>query len=344
MSNNDFTSDSISIYGKSVEQHLRDNLKEKTGLLFDLISYHFGWSNLSGDEDTYSPIPNLDSILCLVVSKLLCGSDVLAMEFASSIELLANFLTIHNDVQHGGSDNQRPSIWWTWGPSQAINAGDGLHALARTNILTNPNMTDELKLQAITDLDQACLNIFEGQYSELTIRDELRITEATFLEMVSNKSGSLTECAFSLACRTTSSPTPDLILKEFKQAGSDLGVSFQIQKDIKDIWGDDGLGLTRDNIMLKRKTFPLIHTLNTATRPIIREISGLYMKRVLDDKDASTIVNIMEESGSKNYAILKAKTLFNNSIKIIQKTIDANPNTETNEIQLVFNHFLNKTL
>jgi hypothetical protein len=68
------------------------------------------------------------------------------------------------------------------------------------------------------------------------------------------------------------------------------------------------------------------------------------MKRVLDDKDASTIVNIMEEFGSKEYAVLKAKTLFNNSIHIIGKAIDVNPNTETNEIQLVFNHFLNKTL
>ena len=42
------------------------------------------------------------------------------------------FLQIHDDVQSGSPQRAgRDTVWWKWGPAQAINAGDGMYAMAR---------------------------------------------------------------------------------------------------------------------------------------------------------------------------------------------------------------------
>ena len=55
-----------------------------------------------------------------------------ALPAATAVEFVHHFSLIHDDIQNGNPDrDRRPAVWWHWGPGQAINAGDGLHALAR---------------------------------------------------------------------------------------------------------------------------------------------------------------------------------------------------------------------
>ena len=229
-------------------------------------------------EETDSPIPHFESLLCMHLSDVLGNDPEESLHLAGAIELVANFIEIHNDVQNGGQASKADSIWWSWGPAQAINAGDGLHALARTSILNHPDLTSENILLAVKNLDRACLSLFEGQFSDINFRDQMEIEESSFIDMLERKSGSMPSCSSYLStipAERLTSQHRDL----YAEIGRDLGVALQISRDIIQIWGPEDTGITRDNLMLRRKTLPLIYTLNHSEETTKRKILTDYPQR-----------------------------------------------------------------
>ena len=166
-----------------------------------MLSYHMGWTDQHGSPENTQRAIHLPAILALTTCEQISGNFIQALPVAAALELMHNFTTVHGDVQDGGNTSQtRPSIWWVWGPSQAINAGDGLHALARSAImrLTENSLDSAVTLKAIKSLDEACLSFCEGQFMDLTFQDQLLITEGDYLSMIEKKSGALPACGGSL--------------------------------------------------------------------------------------------------------------------------------------------------
>ena len=116
-------------YNQELDQELKSSFAQREGFLYEMLSYHMGWTDQHGSpEDNQSHI-HLPAILALTTCEQISGDFKQALPVAAALELMHNFTAVHGDVQNGGSESQtRPSIWWVWGPSQAIYAGDGLHA------------------------------------------------------------------------------------------------------------------------------------------------------------------------------------------------------------------------
>ena len=297
-----------------LESHLKDMISNQGSILFELLAHHFGWNNQRSVEETDSPIPHFESLLCMHLSDVLGNDPEQSLHLAGAIELVANFIEIHNDVQNGGQASKSDSIWWSWGPAQAINAGDGLHALARTSILNHPDLTSDNILLAVKNLDRACLSLFEGQFSDINFRDQMEITEPDFINMLSGKAGSLSSCASYLATIPSKLGLTPATQASYGQIGHDLGVAIQIRRDLRSIWGHDNTGITRDNLMLRRKTLPLIYTLNNSDEPTKRAILTAYMSRVMDDDAGMHLIDLMTESGGKTYAESTAEKLYKSSV------------------------------
>ena len=56
-------------------------------------------------------------------------------------------------------------------------------------------------------------------------------------------------------------------------------------------------------IQQQKKTLPLIHALETGSTAVKREITGIYMKRVLEPSDISRVLELLDEVDAKNYAL-----------------------------------------
>ena len=238
-----------------------------------------------------------------------------AVTAAAAVELAYNFVLVHNDVQAGriDQDNDRPSIWWVWGPSQAINAGDGLHALARAMLMRmgDTGASAETVLAGLQALDRACLTLCEGQYMDLTYQDQLMVSEADYLDMIGRKSGALAGCSARLGALVSGSQSTTADALE--QWGRNLGMARQVQEDISDLWGRSGDGFTPANILNKKKSLPLIHALQNSDTAAKRELGSIYMKRVLAPGDTPRIVGILEEAGSLEYSNSKMDELLRNA-------------------------------
>ena len=309
------------VYQQGLEDELQVIFSSRQGFLYDLLRYHLGWADQRGQPQD-RPLPqHFQPTLALVTCDALCGDFHPALPVAAAIELLYNFTIVHGDVQAGRVDPaDSPSIWWVWGPAQAINAGDGLHAMGRTSImgLAQRGIPAERVLRSVKSLDRACLSLCEGQYLDLTFQDHLMVTNSDYYGMISRKAGSLTGCSAELGA--LASGANDQLCSLFQELGTKLGMAWQITQDIADLWGQHGDGATASNVLNKKKSLPIIHALETSAVSTKRELGNIYMKRVLEPQDTSRIIAILEQAKARQYAEDRAGALVAQALESLDET------------------------
>lgn len=240
------------------------------------------------------------------------------MPAAIAVELVYNFTLVHAEVQAGRADGQdRPSIWWVWGPAQAINAGDGFHALGRAAVMkmSQQGITPGRVLEGVEMLDRACLALCEGQYMDLSFQEQLMVNRRDYFTMIELKSGSLAGCAAGLGALAAGAE--DTVSKRFQQVGARLGMAWQIGQDVEDLWGRRGDGVTPSNVLNKKKSLPLIYAFEHASTAAKRELTNIYMKRVLDAEDAAGIVAILDGVGARRHAEDQAEKFVEEAVTVL---------------------------
>ena len=296
---------------RALEEELSEGFSSRQGFLYYLLRYHLGWIDQRGQPED-SPMPrHFQPMLALVACDVLAGDFRPALPVAAAIELVYNFTLVHGEVQASRIDAQdRPSIWWVWGPAQAINAGDGLHAMGRATImrLGQRGIGAERLLKAVETLDRTCLTLCEGQYMDLSFQDQLMVTSRDYYDMIERKTGTLTGCSAELGALAAGAD--DTVCNQFREMGSRLGMAWQITQDIAELWGQRGDGITPSNILNKKKSLPLIYTLESSGTSAKRELGRIYMKRVLEPEDVSRIIAILEEAGARQYSEARARELM----------------------------------
>lgn len=305
-------------YRQSVEEELRTIFDGRDGFLYKLLRYHMGWVDQEGRPQNGGTVLHFQGAVALASCEALGADYRSALSAAAGVELVHHFTLVHGEVQAGrAEDADRPSIWWVWGPAQAINAGDGLHALGRTAMMgmaENGTPPDRV-LRAVRSLDTACLRLCEGQYMDLEFQDQLMVTNSAYLEMVNRKAGALTGCAAESGALAAGAP--DAQCDALQRFGSDIGSAWQIARDTGQLWGERGDGLTASNVISKKKSLALIHALEHGSISARRELGAIYMKRVLEPEDTNRLVAILDECGSRHVAEEKARQLVEDGLSAV---------------------------
>lgn len=292
----------IDEFSKLVDCEIDAILHSQDSQLYKIMSYHIGTPTKQDDSIKHVRKQRIHGSLCLLSCRTLGGNIDLALPNAASIELLTNFCQIHDDVQSGNPqrDNQ-DAVWWLWGPAQAINAGDGMHALARLSMfrLANLNMSSDKIFQAIQLFDEASLKTCEGRFLELEAQEHLSISVESYLSTAKMKTGSLFECAMKLGALVASDNRK--AIDSMGTIGSELGVAMQINAELRELWGPhpDNQPISPE-VMNKTKMLPVVYALQKASLSEKRKIGDIYFKRVLEPKDVASLLAILEELDVKN--------------------------------------------
>jgi geranylgeranyl diphosphate synthase type I len=308
----------LETYRVALDGELKECFAGRNGFLYNLLRYHFGWVDQQGQPESAPERECFHSLLALAACEAWSGECTPALPVAAAVELVYNFSLVHGDVQAGRVDaNARPSIWWVWGPAQAINAGDGLHALGRVAILrlSQVDIPAEGVLAAVEMLDRSCLALCEGQYLDLQFQDRLLVTIADYDQMIDRKAGALAGC--SAAAGALAGGSDDATQGQFRDLGVKLGLAWQINRDVADFWGPAGDGVTASNVLNKKKSLPLIYAMEHCSTAAKRELGSIYMKRVLEPGDVARIIGIMEETDARAYAESKARELAEQALALL---------------------------
>jgi geranylgeranyl diphosphate synthase type I len=285
-----------------VDAELSSIISSREMPLYRMMSYHMGWDDRRGPVDTPSSQERTHGLLCLLACRAAGGDIDTALPAAAAVELVHNFCLIHDDVQGGNPKrDDRDAVWWVWGPAQAINAGDGMHALARLALfrLLQRSVSSPTLFRALQLLDEASLKTCEGRFLDLEAQERIDLSVDGFLTMASGKTGALVSCAMKLGALVASEDQK--LIDALGMCGEKLGVAMQMYADLREIWrdGPDELQASFE-AMNKKKLFPVVYALENASISEKRRMGEIYFKRVLEPGDLVKLREVLEGLGARD--------------------------------------------
>ncbi len=312
----------FSKYANQIEAAMREVLDDRSLPLYHMMSYHLGWVDSLANTISNGGKPRVLATLCLISNDAAGGDVQKALPAAISMEMVYNSYLIHNDLQDGVPQRDgRDTVWWLWGPAQAINTGDGMHALARQTLfrLKSIGLSDETVFRAVHLLDQSSLKLCEGQFLDISYQERLDVTVDSYLKMIDDRTASLMSCAFKLGPLTALAE--DSTIEAFGLFGAKLGMAYQVQKDIKAHWGDDSeRSSLSGGVLSKKKTLPVVYGMEKANVRDKRRLGEVYFKRVLEPKDLETIATVLEEIGVREDCQKMAETFYKEAMGALDST------------------------
>lgn len=303
----------------SMMQHQFPNNETKINTM---LKYFLGWTDSTG-QLTNKPISGkaLRPILCVLACDAAGGNVEQVMPAAIPLELIHNFSLIHDDIQDKDElRHNRPTIWALWGNPKALIAGNNLRIIAdiTMNKLMETGVPTNKCLRVNSILTQACLEMIEGQYLDIKYEGETSLTKQLYLEMISKKTGALITAAINIGVILATENQNKL--KAFNDFGKYLGAVFQITDDILGIWGKEsktGKPVGAD-IIRKKNSLPIILTNSNTTNKNQKIIENIYSKHTISNQDLNEILNIMEQSKTKERCLDLATTYCQKALSSIK--------------------------
>lgn len=287
-----------------IEQDLRTVLTPPDHMPADfylMMQYHMGWVEKDGKPVDSSKGKRLRPLMSLLTADALGGSVDAARPSGASVELIHNFSLLHDDIQDRGTARRgRPTVWTIWGEANAINAGDAMFTLAHLAIpkLGKGVIGGEIQAEMLTLLDETCLELTRGQHMDMAFETREDVSVDEYLEMITGKTSALT--AGSVGMGAIAAGADAATREHLCEFGHNLGLAFQVQDDILDIWGDTektGKKAAID-IWQRKKSLPVLYGLAQSA-----DLKSRYLDETpFEQNDIDWIVSALADVGAYDYA------------------------------------------
>ena len=304
-----------------LEAALRALVADRPLPLYRMMGYHMGWVETTGEERSAPTRLRVHGSLVLMACRALGGDYSDALPHACAIEYMYNHILIHDDIRDGNSERDgRASVWWSWGPAQAINTGDGMHALARLALFemrSNGKPAESIS-NALRALDEANLETCEGQYRDITLQERLDVGVDEYLSMSESQTGALLACALRLGA-LAAGETGDAVAKGLNEFGRKLGAAIRVADDCDVFWPDGVRDDARQGrLAAKKKTLPVAYVIESGSPTDRRVVGEIYMKRVIDPAAADTLIAVLDAAGSKDFSTGTIKRLVDEALSALE--------------------------
>ena len=212
-------------------------------------------------------------VMCLMGNELFDEINSDTWHVASAIELFHNFTLIHDDIMDKAPLRRgMETVHTKFGEATALLAGDVMMVVAYDYL----NKIHSSQMHKIINLfNSAAKEVCEGQQLDMDFENRRQVTMKEYLNIISLKTSVLLADSLKMgAILGGAGEGNQNLLYEF---GKNLGIAFQIQDDYLDAFGDPnkfGKQVGGD-IKANKKTFLLIHALETASPSQVEEINSL---------------------------------------------------------------------
>lgn len=256
----------------------------------------------------------------LILSAKLFGEvvDEAVIRLAAVMEFLHTATLVHDDIIDGaGTRRGKPSVSAQWGNDTAVLMGDWLYMSAYETALRERNLV------ILDTLTEATRKMTEGELIQLSLLNDLMITEEQHLDIASRKTGYL----FSASCRVGAILRGGTLEQQLAMAayGLNLGIAFQLIDDLLDFTADArklGKPVLSD-LREGKVTLPLIRLLKCHPEhlPVVREA---LEEPPGETSRAERVLRLLVESGELKRARDEAAAYVRQaqeSLKIFPETL-----------------------
>jgi geranylgeranyl diphosphate synthase type II len=256
--------------------------------------------------------------LILLVYNLFKEDIQTALPAAVGIEFFHNFTLLHDDIMDNANVRRNnPSVHAKYNHATAILSGDALSILAHQYFLklTSPNILEILSLFL-----QTAVEVCEGQQYDIDFEDRIDVTQNEYLEMTRLKTAVLLACCAKIGALLGEGSAKDT--QHLYDFGMYLGMSFQLQDDLLDAYGDFstfGKCIGKD-IVANKKTFLLIHALEKANPAQRRILESWLLKKTCNEEEKIAVVkNIFDQINVKSYTETKIERYYQKAMDCLKK-------------------------
>lgn len=239
-----------------------------TEQLQDLINKHVLESEFpDSPSELYDPIRYILSLggkrlrpaLLLMACDLFNGPILEALDPALAIEIFHNFTLVHDDIMDKAPLRRgRDTVHKIWNENVAILSGDVMLVEAYDKLT---NVDPKVLFAVIKEFNKVAKEVCEGQQMDMNFENLDNVELNDYLEMIRKKTAVLLGAAMKIgACIACAEEKDAMLMYRF---GEYLGLAFQLQDDILDVYGDPekfGKQVGGD-ILSNKKTYLLLRSL-----------------------------------------------------------------------------------
>jgi geranylgeranyl diphosphate synthase type II len=228
---------------------------------------------------------------------------------AVGLETYHNYTLLHDDLMDN-ADMRRghETVHRRWDANKAILSGDSMLVLAYQRM----QQCDARHLQPVLDVfTETALQIGEGQEYDMTFEARTDVTEDEYIEMIRLKTSVLLACAVKIGAILADAPAGDIT--NLYKFGEQLGLAFQLQDDLLDVYGDPkvfGKAIGGD-IASNKKTYMLINAVNRANPAQRIELQRWMEAKSFDRQEkVSAVTRLYDEIGIRQLCEQKINHYF----------------------------------
>ena len=228
---------------------------------------------------------------------------------AVAMETYHNYTLIHDDVMDRATIRRgKPTVCAKWGDTAAILSGDTMLVLAYEFFSHVPAEKLPSMLALFTETAK---QIGDGQQYDLDFENRDNVPEEEYLEMIRLKTSVLLAASLKLGGMLAGASDADL--ENLYAYGETMGLAFQLQDDMLDVYADQTLFGKKigGDICCNKKTFLLITAMNLASEKQLVEMREWIAREEYDaDEKIAFFTNIYNELGVKEICEKRIEALF----------------------------------
>ena len=225
----------------------------------------------------------LRPVMVLMACNLFSEAVEKAFPVALAIELFHNFTLLHDDIMDGAEMRRNNlSVYKKYNENIAILSGDAMSIMAY-NYLLKCNSTEPAPI--IQLFSQTALEVCEGQQFDMDFENRSDVSIPEYLEMIRLKTAVLLASGLKLGAMAANAP--EKIADQLYDFGLNLGIAFQLQDDLLDVFADqDKFGKKiGGDIVSNKKTFLLLKALEISDDSTKMIIQDWINKRDFDENE-----------------------------------------------------------
>ena len=232
---------------------------------------------------------------------------------ACAIEVYHNYTLLHDDLMDN-ADIRRgaPTVHRKWSANAAILSGDAMLVVAYRLMAS---CGDDTLRDVLALFSETALEIGEGQQYDMDFETRDDVTEEEYIEMIRLKTSVLLACSMKTGAILAGAPQSDADC--LYKCGESLGLAFQLQDDLLDVYGDPkvfGKAVGGD-IVANKKTYMLINALLRADDAGRAELVGWLSDNAPEHHEAkiAAVTRIYDALSIRELCEEKIKSCFGQS-------------------------------
>jgi geranylgeranyl diphosphate synthase type II len=310
---------SLATYSAYLEDALQqDHFPQTPSNLYDPLRYFL---QLGGKR--------MRPMLSLMACKLSGSPIEKALPAALAVEYFHNFSLIHDDIMDAAPLRRGEStVHEKWNANIAILSGDVLLVKAYQHLASYDAATFQSLFKVF---NQTAIEVCEGQQMDMDFETMSDVSEQEYLEMIRLKTSVLLGCALQMGGIVGGASTSDAA--SLYAFGEQLGLAFQIQDDILDLFGESaqvGKQIGGD-VLANKKTLLSISARSAANQNELKVLQEI--ENTLDPKiKVEQTQKLFTELGARAYCEAKMEFHHHQALSALKAMELSNAKTELLEL------------